>query len=76
MFKLLLIWNSCWYEYFKQVILKVVISLYSLKIKVEFIKGGFMKFPNNSKGGCIDKGYPQNIQIFKGGESNKGKFQF
>ena len=76
MFKLLLIWNSCWYEYFKQVILKVVISLYSLKIKVQFIKGAFMKFSNDSKGGCIDNGYPKNIQIFKGGESNKGKFQF
>ena len=59
MFKLLLIWNSCSYEYFKQVILKVVIFHYSMKIKVEFIKGGFMKFPNKSKGGCIDKGYPQ-----------------
>ena len=75
MFKLQLNWNSCWYEYFKQVILKVVISLYSLKMKVEFIKGkgGFIKFPSDSKGGCIDKGYPKNIQIFKRGERSKGK---
>ena len=48
----------------------------NFKIKVESIKGGFMKFPNDSKVGCIDKGYPKNIQIFKGGESNSGKFQF
>ena len=56
-------------------ILKVAISLYSLKIKVEFIKGkgGFIKFPSDSKGGCIDKGYPKNIQIFKRGERSKGK---
>ena len=47
-----------------------------MKINVELIKGGFMKFPNDSKGGGIDKEYPKNIQIFKGGESNKGKFQF
>ena len=35
-----------------------------------------MKFPNDSKGGCIDKGYPKNIQIFKGtggGEEQQGK---
>ena len=74
MFKLVLIRNSCWYEYFKQVILKVIIPLYSMKIKVKFIKGGFLKFPNDSKG--IDKGCPKNIQIFKGGENNKEKFQF
>ena len=54
----------------------MVISLYSMKFKVEFIKGGFMKFPNDSKAGCIDKRYPKSIQIFKRGESNKGKFQF
>ena len=76
MFKLQLIWNSCWYEYLKQVILKMVIYLYFMKIKVEFMKRDFLKFPNDSKGGCIDKGYPKNIQVFKGGESNKGKFQF
>ena len=34
-----------------------------------------MKFHNDSKGGYVDKGYPKNIQIFKGGESNIGKFQ-
>ena len=50
----------------------MVISLYSLKIKVKFIKGVFMKFSNNSKGGCIDKGYPKNIHIFKG-EKAKGE---
>ena len=31
-----------------------------------------MKFSNNSKGGCIDKGYPKNIHIFKG-EKAKGE---
>ena len=54
----------------------MVIYLYFMKIKVEFMKRDFLKFPNDSKGGCIDKGYPKNIQVFKGGESNKGKFQF
>ena len=34
-----------------------------------------MKFHNDSKGGCGDKGYPKKIQMFKGGKSNKGKFQ-
>ena len=37
---------------------------------------GFMKFPNNSKGGCIDKGYPKNIQIFKGEKATTGNFNF
>ena len=51
-------------------------SLYSMKIKFEFIKVGSMKFRSNSKGECIDKGYPKNIEIFKGEERNKKKFQF
>ena len=38
-----------------------------------------MKFPNDSKGGCIVKGYPKNIQIFKGtggGGATRENFNF
>ena len=34
-----------------------------------------MKFPNDSKGGCIDKGYPKNIHI-RGQKATRGNFNF
>ena len=39
-------------------------------------KGGNMKVSNYFKGRHIDKGYLKNFEILKGGESNKGQFQF
>ena len=35
-----------------------------------------MKFPNDSKGGCIDKGTPKIFRYLRGEKATRGNFNF